>query len=522
MAAGGSHIGSGNGNRGKPYGLILLLAFGAALLGVMVLHKLRERRIFNLLVEEKDQELISLQLLLQKERERSKEMKRKTEEMKAKIYSLRTQKMELDRRLLEMRSTIGSMKDEQKIMESALEERQSEIKMLRETSKGAGKETLQMVALRESLKQKEAEIEDLKRRLDEYPAKIWSDQIEAGKSEEEVLLQEYENYGDGLNSSMGNVGQTTSMGDAATVENASGSKLAGVNNDQVYKSGSSREKGTSGAGEENNASNATGTNLSRNGRVSKIVDADNDEKSMDGEEHKVTGDGKPGLKNVQEAEGDQETFRGGVKLEVMDKSRNKRKEKHLHDRRVGGERGEIGGKNRLLELRNHENNGAEKMRSSKFPTDGKAEETRKAVDSSDGKTMEHQNDEDSKDLRNKPGKDGTDHRMSEVHKTLKRHRIAHDRKELTNGSLDGQPGENRSNDMKQRPDKDQESRNRSNMNSTNNSDEQVKIIKKHEKQEQTEDSDPEQETDAGAGYFYKDPVSDFEEEYREETDESEF
>uniref|UniRef100_A0A6N2M001 Uncharacterized protein n=1 Tax=Salix viminalis TaxID=40686 RepID=A0A6N2M001_SALVM len=165
--------------------------------------------------------------------------------------------------------------------------------------------------------------------------------------------------------------------------------------------------------------------------------------------------------------------------------------------------------NRLLELRNHENNGAEKMRSSKFPTDGKAEETRKAVDSSDGKTMEHQNDEDSKDLRNKTGKDGTDHRMSEVHKTLKRIRIAHDRKELTNGSLDGQPGEIRSNDM-------------NNMNNTNNSDEQVKIIKKHEKQEQTEDSDPEQETDAGAGYFYKDPVSDFEEEYREETDESEF
>ncbi|KAJ6433390.1 hypothetical protein OIU84_017146 [Salix udensis] len=165
--------------------------------------------------------------------------------------------------------------------------------------------------------------------------------------------------------------------------------------------------------------------------------------------------------------------------------------------------------NRLLELRNHENNGAEKMRSSKFPTDGKAEETRKAVDSSDGKTMEHQNDEDSKDLRNKTGKDGTDHRMSEVHKTLKRHRIAHDRKELTNGSLDGQPGEVRSNDM-------------NNLNNTNNSDEQVKIIKKHEKQEQTEDSDPEQETDAGAGYFYKDPVSDFEEEYREETDESEF
>ena len=65
MAMGGSHKGNGNGNRGKPYGLMLLLAFGAALLGVMVLHKLRERRIFNLHVEEKGQELISLQLLLQ-------------------------------------------------------------------------------------------------------------------------------------------------------------------------------------------------------------------------------------------------------------------------------------------------------------------------------------------------------------------------------------------------------------------------------------------------------------------------
>lgn len=44
---------------------MLLLAFGAALLGVMVLHKLRERRIFNLVVKEKDRDLVSLQLLLQ-------------------------------------------------------------------------------------------------------------------------------------------------------------------------------------------------------------------------------------------------------------------------------------------------------------------------------------------------------------------------------------------------------------------------------------------------------------------------
>ncbi|KAF5741485.1 protein hook [Tripterygium wilfordii] len=55
----------GGGKRGRPYGLMLLVAFGAALLGVMVLHKLRERRIFNLLVIEKDRQLFSLQLLLQ-------------------------------------------------------------------------------------------------------------------------------------------------------------------------------------------------------------------------------------------------------------------------------------------------------------------------------------------------------------------------------------------------------------------------------------------------------------------------
>ncbi|MBA0649112.1 hypothetical protein Goklo_016716 [Gossypium klotzschianum] len=57
--------GSGSGHKGRPYVLMLLLAFGAALLGVMVLHKFRERRIFNLLIEDKNRQLLSLQLLLQ-------------------------------------------------------------------------------------------------------------------------------------------------------------------------------------------------------------------------------------------------------------------------------------------------------------------------------------------------------------------------------------------------------------------------------------------------------------------------
>ncbi|TXG55237.1 hypothetical protein EZV62_020493 [Acer yangbiense] len=111
-------------------------------------------------------------LFYQKEHEYSKEMKSKNAEMKAKIYSIRTQKMELDRRLIEMQSTIESLKDEQIAMESALEEKQNEIKMQREVT-DLGKKNSLLTALKESLMQKEAEIEDLKRRL-EYPAKVWS------------------------------------------------------------------------------------------------------------------------------------------------------------------------------------------------------------------------------------------------------------------------------------------------------------------------------------------------------------
>ncbi|XVE92817.1 hypothetical protein REPUB_Repub01dG0135200 [Reevesia pubescens] len=44
---------------------MLFLTFGAALLGVMEPHKLKERRIFNLLLENKNHLLLSLQLLLQ-------------------------------------------------------------------------------------------------------------------------------------------------------------------------------------------------------------------------------------------------------------------------------------------------------------------------------------------------------------------------------------------------------------------------------------------------------------------------
>ncbi|KAE8686524.1 hypothetical protein F3Y22_tig00111059pilonHSYRG00170 [Hibiscus syriacus] len=160
-----SHRGNGSGHKGRPYGLMLLLAFGAALLGLLVLHKLRERRIFNLVIENKNRQLLSLQMLLQKEREYNKEMKMKAEETNEKIYYLRNQKMELYRRLMETLSRIDSLKDEQKAMESTLEEKRNEIKQFRDKDMNTGNENPQVIALTATLKRKEAKIEELKHLL---------------------------------------------------------------------------------------------------------------------------------------------------------------------------------------------------------------------------------------------------------------------------------------------------------------------------------------------------------------------
>ncbi|GMI83842.1 hypothetical protein HRI_002053500 [Hibiscus trionum] len=157
-----SQKGNGNnGQRSRPCGLLLLLAFGAAMLAIMTLHKLRERRIFNLLLQENGRHLVSLRLLLQKQTEYTKELKKNAEETKAKMSSLRKQKMEEDHRLLEMQSTIDSLKDEQKTMESELEDKLNEIKLLRHS----GNRNPQAIALIATLKQKEAEIQDLNNHL---------------------------------------------------------------------------------------------------------------------------------------------------------------------------------------------------------------------------------------------------------------------------------------------------------------------------------------------------------------------
>ncbi|KAK9131627.1 hypothetical protein Scep_011155 [Stephania cephalantha] len=157
--------GSSASKRGRPYGVMLILAVTAAVFAVMLLHKMRERRIFNILISEKEHNLLTLQLLLQKERESAKEMKKKIEELKSKARFLKTQKIELNDKLMEMEAIASSLREERRNMESALDERLNEIKVLREKERDSSKDAYQITSLQELLRLKEAEIKEMKDQL---------------------------------------------------------------------------------------------------------------------------------------------------------------------------------------------------------------------------------------------------------------------------------------------------------------------------------------------------------------------
>ncbi|XP_068644999.1 uncharacterized protein [Aristolochia californica] len=154
---------SSSNNRSRAYGMMLLLAFGAAVFGVLILHKLRERRLLNILIKDKDRDILALQLLLRKERDASKELRIKFEEMKVTAVTLRNQKAELTNRLVQMQSITVSLREEIKSLDAALEEKENKIKVLEDREKNKPKEDIQ--ALKDALTQKEAEIEELKQRL---------------------------------------------------------------------------------------------------------------------------------------------------------------------------------------------------------------------------------------------------------------------------------------------------------------------------------------------------------------------
>ncbi|XP_057488224.1 uncharacterized protein LOC130774219 [Actinidia eriantha] len=289
-------------NRGRQYGLMLFVSFGAAIFGVMLLHKLREGRIFNLLVQEKDNQLVYLHRLLQKERDYNEEAKRKNEEMKAKIYSLLIQKGELDSRILEMESTISSLKDEQRTVESALEENQTKIKSLREKEIEANKENPQVVALIETLKQKDAEIEDLKRLL-KYPVKVWSMSADdpsnsAGNLTQTTSINEsIDRDGDVIRGD--GMGFTNTRGMIDNSRNAvfrERNTAGDKSSDEVHGKKSTDSQGDGlGVREAKNNANATET----------IVNHGDDGKARDEYEHEIAGTG-----NLKSQAGAGDTLRG--------------------------------------------------------------------------------------------------------------------------------------------------------------------------------------------------------------------
>ncbi|KAM0829188.1 hypothetical protein ACQ4PT_067030 [Festuca glaucescens] len=143
-----------------PYLLLLLMAIGAATLSVGILHKMRERRVFSILLHEREQQLMSLQALLENEKEISKEMRRKVDELEAKTSILSIERTELKNKVMNSETTTTYLTNTQKELEAALVEKENHINQMKEIVATSGPD--QMVAIKELLQRKEAELEEIK------------------------------------------------------------------------------------------------------------------------------------------------------------------------------------------------------------------------------------------------------------------------------------------------------------------------------------------------------------------------
>ncbi|CAL9150448.1 unnamed protein product [Musa hybrid cultivar] len=154
-------------NRKKSYGPLLLLALGAALLSVIVLQKLRERRVLSLLLQDREHELLAFELLLQKERETTKEMKSRLDDLRNKTISLSQQKSELYNKLTETEMLFAELKRTKKEMEATLEDKENQIIQITKQAAASVVADRKASDLTEILKKKEDEIEEMKHKLSE-------------------------------------------------------------------------------------------------------------------------------------------------------------------------------------------------------------------------------------------------------------------------------------------------------------------------------------------------------------------
>ncbi|TVU16273.1 hypothetical protein EJB05_39826, partial [Eragrostis curvula] len=157
----------GNNKRVPPYLVLVLLAIGAAALSVGILHKMRERRVLTVLLEERDQQLISLQVLLEKEKEVNKEMRRKVDELEAKTSILSIERAELKNKLMDSETTTTYLTNTQKELEAALVEKESHINQMKENAVASTPD--QTTSIKELLQQKETELGKTENSSDSVP-----------------------------------------------------------------------------------------------------------------------------------------------------------------------------------------------------------------------------------------------------------------------------------------------------------------------------------------------------------------
>ncbi|XP_066327269.1 uncharacterized protein [Miscanthus floridulus] len=183
-----------NAGRKLPYVFLLLVALAAGVLSIVVLQKVREQRVFAGRLQERDRQLVSVRILLQKEKAINKEMKRKVEEMKATTSSLRTQKIDQKTKLKGLETTVANLKKTQKDLEAAIAEKDNRINIMEEAATNLKKARKQLEA---ALTEKDRHIKHMEEKTKN--ATNTQKELEAALSEKNSCIRQMEEKATGSN-----------------------------------------------------------------------------------------------------------------------------------------------------------------------------------------------------------------------------------------------------------------------------------------------------------------------------------
>ncbi|KAL9274435.1 hypothetical protein AKJ16_DCAP07000 [Drosera capensis] len=339
VKGGNSSNGSNNHHKARPYAL-LLLAFAMAFLVFKVLHKFRERQVLALVAAENDQQLVALHSLLQTEQLRHQKAKKKILQIKERHKAEAKQ----------MQSTISSLNGERDKLHAALKAKNHEIKKLREQQLSYSGQLSQVAALREILKQKESEIEELKSRHP-TPVKVWSVSSDDPSSQPTDPMTATELYVDdedavqlresdhSENSSNGSEGETSHSEESSLSTNGGIQTLEGVH--LVEKMDATEDSSKS---EDINEDHSIGANDPKEINIEETQRKDNDESQGKGEStiaqetsteaEETSSRQTPTLDEEQEGKSFEDVQRGGLAMDNI-----KRLRKVSHHRRHRRHRG---------------------------------------------------------------------------------------------------------------------------------------------------------------------------------------